>query len=90
MLVYAPTLHVSYYAQNFAGISGGFSHGSKGFTEPPFCRQLEHQPGLWHCVFSRNISNLILKRIKCECALLLISELTVTIKSRAIAQLTAN
>ena len=61
-------LHVSYYAQNFAGISGGFSHGSKGFMEMehPFCRQLKDQPGLWHCVFSRNISDLILKRINGE------------------------
>jgi len=30
---------------------------------PPFCRQLEDQPAHgMHCVFSRNVSDLILKR----------------------------
>ena len=52
MLVYAPTLHVSYYAQNFAGISGGFS--SKGFIEPPFADNLSISQA-YGTVFSREI-----------------------------------
>ena len=33
-----------------------------GSMEPPFCRQIEDQPAHgMHCVFSRNISDLILK-----------------------------
>jgi len=42
--------------------SGGSRGGSMGSMEPPFLQTTWGSAGPWHCVFSRNISDLILKR----------------------------